>query len=254
MYGHQFGTLGRKYISRVSPRHPIFSMTSLLVRPCPYRVAPAAGESCGLCTCSIACSHVIPGISIPPWASRQEVQHTQHPSWTVHLVLCARPAGPFGKQGLFVFSFETCASYSKKHGQGGNAKNLFALRTNRNQSATTIGVHHVPLQPFQRSLEKLNTDPQSSNGTPAGHPLLARHIGFIRSGYNTVTASRRLKRLRNTITGTGIQHPPSTVGYVPTLLFHRFSDGNLGILLAVRRMVPSAGFTLDLTHHTRGVR
>ena len=33
-------------------------------------VATATSESCGVYTCSMACSHVISCIPIPPWASR----------------------------------------------------------------------------------------------------------------------------------------------------------------------------------------
>ena len=50
-----------KYIARVV-RRPVFFLVRLLVRPWPYRVAPAAGESFGAHICPTPCSlcHLMP--------------------------------------------------------------------------------------------------------------------------------------------------------------------------------------------------
>ena len=45
-------------------RRPVFSLVRLLVKPWPYRVAPAAGESFGAHICPIPCSLYMPSHAI----------------------------------------------------------------------------------------------------------------------------------------------------------------------------------------------
>ena len=93
----------QKYIARVSFAAPSFSLVRLLVRPWPYRVAPAAGESFGDHICPIPCSlcHLMPSHvhPYPLWVLQQMSQHSQHQS-TARIRV---PSGPFGlaEQGLF---------------------------------------------------------------------------------------------------------------------------------------------------------
>ena len=129
-------------------RHPIFSQVSLLVRPWPYRVVPIAGETCGVCICSIACSHVISCCPRPTWASRQVSQHSQRQS--LQVISFVAPVRS-GRSVLLnkINCSETSASFSKKYGQGRNAWNLFTLKIIHNQSAPIIQANNIPFVPFQ---------------------------------------------------------------------------------------------------------
>ena len=88
-------------------RRPVFSLVRLLVRPWPYRVAPAAGESFGAHICPT--SHARYAISChlmythTPMVLQQMSQHSQHQS-TARIRV---PSGPFGlaEQGLLFEHF-----------------------------------------------------------------------------------------------------------------------------------------------------
>ena len=92
-------------------RRPVFSLVRLLVKPWPYRLAPAAGESCGAHICPILCSLCHLMYTHTLMVLQQMSQHSQHQSTARILV----PSGPFGlaEQGLlfehfFLFqSFQT---------------------------------------------------------------------------------------------------------------------------------------------------
>ena len=86
----------QKHVTRVSFAAPSFpSYVCLLHRPWPYRVAPAAGESCGAHICPIPCwpCHLMTLMVL-----QQMSQHFQYQSTARILV----PSGPFGpaEQGL----------------------------------------------------------------------------------------------------------------------------------------------------------
>ena len=103
-------------------RRPVFSLVRLLVRPWPYRVAPAAGESFGAHICPVPCSlcHLMPPHVHPyPMILQQMPQHSQHQS-TARIRV---PSAPFGlaEQGLM---FEHSFPFQIFR-QGGNAWNLF---------------------------------------------------------------------------------------------------------------------------------
>ena len=89
-------------------RRPVFSLVRLLVRPWPYRVAPAAGESFGAHICPIPCSLCHLKHTHTLMVLQQISQHSQHQSTARVLV----PSGPFGlaEQGLlfqyFFFLFQ----------------------------------------------------------------------------------------------------------------------------------------------------
>ena len=89
-------------------RRPVFSLVRLLVRPWLYRVAPAAGESCGAHICPIPCSLCHLMYTHTLMVLQQMSQHSQHRS-TARLLV---PSGPFGlaEQGLlfqhFFFLFQ----------------------------------------------------------------------------------------------------------------------------------------------------
>ena len=75
----------------------------VLARPWPYRLAPAAGESCGAHICPIPCSlcHLMYNHTLI--VLQQMPQHSQHQSTARILV----PSGPFGlaEQGLLFEHF-----------------------------------------------------------------------------------------------------------------------------------------------------
>ena len=126
---------------------PVFSLVRLLVRPWPYRVAPAAGESFGAHICPI------------PWSSNKMSQHSQHQSAARIRV----PSGPFGlaEQGLL---FEHFFCISKIFRQGGNAWNLFDFY---NQSSAivcvdTIKYYSIPSVPSGFEGVKRRPQPTSS--------------------------------------------------------------------------------------------
>lgn len=78
-------------------RHPSFSLVSLLAEPFSYRVAPAARESCGVYTCSIACAHVHPAYPHTPASvltstGKSVKKYSQHQSLHVQSV----PSGSLG--------------------------------------------------------------------------------------------------------------------------------------------------------------
>ena len=106
-------------------RRPVFSLVRLLVRPWPYRVAPAAGESFGAHICPIPCSlpgmsyHAISCTPIPPWSSSK----SRNTPSTNQLHVFAFQVG----RSVWLnkdYSLNTCSS-SKIFRQGGNAWNLF---------------------------------------------------------------------------------------------------------------------------------
>ena len=148
-------------------RHPVFSLVRLLVRPWPYRVAPAADESCGAHICPIPCwlchlmsTHTLMGL-------QQMSQHCQYQSTARSLV----PSGPFGlaEQGLLFFS--TSSSSSKIFGLGGNAWDLLDFD---HQSAAiicvdTIRYHYIPSVPSR--LEGVKTRPEEISHTLLGTNL-----------------------------------------------------------------------------------
>ena len=138
-------------------RRPVFSLVRLLVRPWPYRVAPAEGESFGAHICPIPCStpsHAISCTPIPPWSSSK----------------CRNT--PSTNQ-LHVFAFQVgrsvwlnkdyclnTSSSSKFFRQGGNGWNLFDFD---NQSAAffcvdTIKYYSIPSVPSH--LEGVKTRPE----------------------------------------------------------------------------------------------
>ena len=101
----------QKYIASLV-RRPVFSLVRLLVRPCPYRVAPAAGESFGSHICPIPCSlcHLMPSHVHPytPMVLQQMSHHSQHQS-TARIRVPSRPFG-LAEQGVlfehFFFLFQ----------------------------------------------------------------------------------------------------------------------------------------------------
>ena len=102
-------------------RRPVFSLVRFLVRPWPYRLAPAAGESSGAHICPIPCSlcHLMPPHVHPYLMILQQMsQHSQHQSTAPIRV----PSGPFGlaEQGLL---FEHFFLFQISR-QGGKAWNL----------------------------------------------------------------------------------------------------------------------------------
>ena len=146
-------------------RLPVFSLVRLLVRPWPYRVAPAAGESFGAHICPIPCSlcHLMPSHVHPyPMVLQQMSQHSQHQS-TARIRV---PSGLFGlaEQGLYCLN---TSPSSKNFRQGGNAWNLFDFD---NQSAAiscveTIKYYSIPSVPS--GLEEVKTRPDSAIGAIA---------------------------------------------------------------------------------------
>ena len=138
-------------------RRPVFSLVRLLVRPWPYRVAPAAGESFGAHIFPIPCSpcHLMPShVHAYPMVLQQLSQHSQHQS-TARIRV---PSGPFGlvekDYCLHFFLFQ-------KFRQGGNSWNLFDFD---NQSAAffcveTIKYCSIPTVPS--GLEEFKTRPES---------------------------------------------------------------------------------------------
>lgn len=66
---HEFHTSCHKHIFIVSPATPFWPLVSHLVRPSPYRVVSAGGESFGICRCFIASSMSSHDHPISPWVS-----------------------------------------------------------------------------------------------------------------------------------------------------------------------------------------
>ena len=84
-------------------RHPVFSLVRLLVRPWPFRVAPAAGEFFGAHICPIPCSLCHLMYTHTAMVLQQMSQHSQHQSTARFRV----QSGPFGlaEQGLLFEHF-----------------------------------------------------------------------------------------------------------------------------------------------------
>ena len=101
-------------------RRPVFSLVRLLVRPWPYRVAPAAGESFGAHIRPIPCSlcHLMYTHTI--MVLQQMSQHSQHLSTARILV----PSGPFGLAEQGLLRIWTLLPLPKFFRQGGSAWNL----------------------------------------------------------------------------------------------------------------------------------
>ena len=120
-------------------RRPVFSLVRLLVRPWPYRLAPAAGESFGAHICPIPCSlleHAISCTPITPWYSSK----CRYTSSTNQLNVIAFQVG----RSVWLnkdYCLNTSSS-SKIFRQGGNAWNLFDFD---NQSAADFlcGYHKI---------------------------------------------------------------------------------------------------------------
>ena len=115
-------------------RRPVFSLVRLLVRPWLYRVAPAAGESCGAHICPIPCSLC-------------------HLMYTHTLMVLQQMSNTPSTNKLHVFSFQVGRSVllnndyclntsisSEIFRQGGNAWNLLDFD---NQSAANICVDTI---------------------------------------------------------------------------------------------------------------
>ena len=110
-------------------RHRIVSLVSFLVRPWPYRAAPAAGGTCGVCIYSIASSHAIPCYPIPTWTSRQVSQHSQHRSLqAISFISPVRSGRSVLLDKIHCFR-GICFLFQKGYGQGRNAGKSSTLKT-----------------------------------------------------------------------------------------------------------------------------
>ena len=97
-------------------RRPVFSLVRLLVRPWPYRVTPAAGESCIAHKSPIPCWLCHQMYTHTLMVLQQTSQHSQHKSSARFIV----PSGPFGlaEQG------NPLQHFFQIYGQSGNPWNL----------------------------------------------------------------------------------------------------------------------------------
>ena len=120
-------------------RRSVFSLVSLLLRPWPYRVAPAVGKSCGAHIYPIPCCLCIPCTM----AVQQMSQLFQHQS-------TARISFQVGRSVLLNKDYypSTCSS-SKIHGQGGNAWN--PLKFDNQSAAIFLCGYRKILFPSKRS-------------------------------------------------------------------------------------------------------
>ena len=106
-------------------RRPVFSLVRLLVRPWPYRVAPAAGESFGAHICPILCSlyHLMPS-HVHPYPHGPPVNKCRNTPSTNQLHVLAYQVG----RSVWLnkdYCLNTSSSSSEFFRQGGNAWNLF---------------------------------------------------------------------------------------------------------------------------------
>ena len=137
MNEHQCHDFARN-ISPESRSPPRLSPVRLLVRPWPYRVAPAAGESCGAHICPIPCSlcYLMPSHVHPyPYGPQANVATLPAPIYCTYAR--SKWAVRSCKQGLL---FEHFFLRIQNFRQGGNAWNLFDFN---NQSAANFCVHTI---------------------------------------------------------------------------------------------------------------
>ena len=118
-------------------RRPVFSLVRLLVRPWPYHLAPAAGESFGAHICPIPCSLCRLMYIHTLMVLQQMLQHSQHQS-TARIRV---PSGPFGlaEQGLLFKTLLPLQNFSGRVELKHQAK-IFVSMVTCNEPSTELNL------------------------------------------------------------------------------------------------------------------